>query len=357
MSGGLRRRTTGSLPGSLARADARRSGDASPQVGGPSGALRRLAVARVLRLADGRASGGFHRRRPTARPGARHRAAGARRSRVRRRRGPARPSRRSGAVPGRPARAVAGRRPRTTSRRRRRPRRRDRCAVLARPRPAAVRPRPELAEPLVPVGRGLLRGVFDAPAAARAVFGARRGRRRYDSPPLAPRPLGVPRPSATLNQPPALPPRTQTNEEGRSTSSGATLFKHVRRRPTLPRGPPRSTIGAEGLNFRVRNGTGCFPFAITAETLLRCHRPSSVKQACMATVSREPHSGRETSNGVEAKPLGLLVPVSCTRCRASTSGLSTQSSSWGPYLVNPEGDLILRRASRLDAFSGYPFRT
>ena len=60
---------------------------------------------------------------------------------------------------------------------------------------------------------------------------------------------------------------------------------------------------------------------------------------------------------VEAKPLGLLVPVSCTRCRASTSGLSTQSSSWGPYQVNPEGDLILRRASRLDAFSGYPFQT
>ena len=27
---------------------------------------------------------------------------------------------------------------------------------------------------------------------------------------------------------------------------------------------------------------------------------------------------------VEAKPLGLLVPVSYTRCRASTSGLSTQ---------------------------------
>src|ERR1700722_7151050 len=30
---------------------------------------------------------------------------------------------------------------------------------------------------------------------------------------------------------------------------------------------------------------------------------------------------------------------------------------WGPYQVNPEGVLILKRASRLDAFSGYPFRT
>jgi hypothetical protein len=55
--------------------------------------------------------------------------------------------------------------------------------------------------------------------------------------------------------------------------------------------------------------------------------------------------------------LGLLVPVSSMRCRTSTSGLSTQSSSWGPYPVNPVGDLILERASRLDAFSGYPFRT
>ena len=45
-------------------------------------------------------------------------------------------------------------------------------------------------------------------------------------------------------------------------------MKNVRRRPTLPRGPPRSTIGAEGLSFRVRNGTGRFPFAMTAETLL-----------------------------------------------------------------------------------------
>jgi hypothetical protein len=50
------------------------------------------------------------------------------------------------------------------------------------------------------------------------------------------------------------------------------LVWYVRRCPTLPRGLPRSTIGAEGLNFRVRNGTGCFPFAVTAETLWRCNR-------------------------------------------------------------------------------------
>ena len=35
-----------------------------------------------------------------------------------------------------------------------------------------------------------------------------------------------------------------------------------RQRPTLPEGLPSSTIGAEGLNFCVRNGYRCFPFAI-----------------------------------------------------------------------------------------------
>ena len=139
-------------------------------------------------------------------------------------------------------------------------------------RPTAVWPRPSLAEPLVPVGRGPLRGVFDVPAATRALFGTPRP--PPVRPPFAPRPLGVPCPSATPTNLQLCHHRTQTNEEGRSTSSGATLFTYVRQRPTLPRGPPRSTIGAEGLNFRVRNGTGCFPFAITAETLLRCHRPS-----------------------------------------------------------------------------------
>jgi hypothetical protein len=39
-----------------------------------------------------------------------------------------------------------------------------------------------------------------------------------------------------------------------------------RRRPTLPPSFPGSTIGAGGLNFRVRNGTGCIPSAMTTET-------------------------------------------------------------------------------------------
>ena len=42
--------------------------------------------------------------------------------------------------------------------------------------------------------------------------------------------------------------------------SGGLCPMFVRRRPTLPQPLGCSTIGAERLNFRVRYGTGCFPF-------------------------------------------------------------------------------------------------
>lgn len=59
--------------------------------------------------------------------------------------------------------------------------------------------------------------------------------------------------------------------------------KDVRRRPTLPRSPPRSTIGANGLSFRVRNGTGRFPDAMTAETLRneRAPAPTTPQEGCV----------------------------------------------------------------------------
>ena len=49
----------------------------------------------------------------------------------------------------------------------------------------------------------------------------------------------------------------------------ALVAKCVRRRPTLPHSGPCSTIGAERLSFRVRDGTGRFPLAMVAETLWR----------------------------------------------------------------------------------------
>ena len=53
--------------------------------------------------------------------------------------------------------------------------------------------------------------------------------------------------------------------------------------------------------------------------------------------------------------LDLLVTVSYIRYRTSTSVLSTSCSLRGLRLAT--GDLILRGASRLDAFSVYPVRT
>src|SRR3954465_6273003 len=47
------------------------------------------------------------------------------------------------------------------------------------------------------------------------------------------------------------------------------LSDRCRRRPTLPRPLGRSTIGAVGLNDRVRDGNGCGPYALVASDIRR----------------------------------------------------------------------------------------
>ena len=132
----------------------------------------------------------------------------------------------------------------------------------------------------------------------------------------------------------------------------------VRRCPSLPHGPPCSTIGAERLNFRVRNGAGCFPFAMITETLWRCQRPfqcpSLGKLGDTPTVSRELHGGRVAPLYEQA--LGLLVSVSSMHYCTSTSDLSP-SDLLGVLRVNLWEPSSWSDASRLDAFSGYHFRT
>ena len=96
-----------------------------------------------------------------------------------------------------------------------------------------------------------------------------------------------------------------------ATQAGWPFYKEVRRCPTLPQGPPCSTIGAEQLSFRVRNGTGRFPLAMAAETLLMFQSFKSMDATThggannhsswfmrFSTVHREPLSGRSTKNGV-----------------------------------------------------------
>jgi hypothetical protein len=63
-----------------------------------------------------------------------------------------------------------------------------------------------------------------------------------------------------------MPPVPQNQKSPKQKASG---FKKIFRQcPTLPHSFPCSTIGAEELNFRVRDGNGCDLFAITTGKIL-----------------------------------------------------------------------------------------
>ena len=151
----------------------------------------------------------------------------------------------------------------------------------------------------------------------------------------------------------------------------------LRRRATLPHSVGCSTIAVQGLSFRVRNGTGRLPLAMAAANLLlsgeplagsllagglgtgwwtllivSCVHGLSFRVVCIAACGALPDP-----HGLGLCRASPLVPVGSTARAASTSGLSTTCSAWGVSGLAAQGILILERASRLDAFSGYPFRT
>ena len=80
----------------------------------------------------------------------------------------------------------------------------------------------------------------------------------------------------------------------------------------------RSTIGAKDLHGRVRDGIGCYTLAIATRSF-KCAVVSCVFAGVVHRVCR--YAWRAI------KPIELLVPVSFTRHRASTPGLSTWWSS------------------------------
>ena len=119
-----------------------------------------------------------------------------------------------------------------------------------------------------------------------------------------------------------------------------------------------STIGANDFHGRVRDGIGWFTVAITT-------RPSGHTKHILKDILIRPVDGADMNmlggNMVfpipafcirPIKPIEQLVPVSFTHYCASTPGLSTWWSSTVLKRI-----LVLRGASRLDAFSGYPVRT
>src|SRR4051794_29815 len=155
----------------------------------------------------------------------------------------------------------------------------------------------------------------------------------------------------------ANPPRHRSETTKGLPVSERPFVEDVRRRPTLPPRHQGSTIGAEGLSFRVRNGTGRFPFAIVPPKLYgvvaSSLRPDKGGRD-EPTAARELHSGRVASLWSSPRPIstGQLHALPHFHFRPINPLV------WrGPYQVDPVGDLILKRASRLDAFSGYPFRT
>ena len=125
-------------------------------------------------------------------------------------------------------------------------------------------------------------------------------------------------------------------------------FVEIRRRPTLPGGIPPSTIGAGGLNFRVRKGYGCDPTAKATEICFKRGAP----------IGAQPFETSIASTNFIVNPspraisTGQLNMLPCLHFRPINVMVSH-----GPYLVDPVGNLILERASHLDAFSAYPFRT
>ena len=83
--------------------------------------------------------------------------------------------------------------------------------------------------------------------------------------------------------------------------------------------------------FLVRCGIPC-------RTSRRAHMGLCCLLSGCGTSPRPISTGRLGITAVHLRPIN---PVFC----------------WGPYPVDPVGNLILKRASRLDAFSGYHFRT
>ena len=146
----------------------------------------------------------------------------------------------------------------------------------------------------------------------------------------------------------------------------------VRRRPTLPHPGGCSTIGAEGLSFRVRNGTGRFPLAMTAVTLWSCVQQQTLL-VLGSLVAAHPWSwvwcgqpgevcvcisrvAQWTRSIFVASPrpisTGQLHTLRCFHFRPINPVVLP-----GALTLYGVGVLILEQASRLDAFSGYPFRT
>ncbi len=149
-------------------------------------------------------------------------------------------------------------------------------------------------------------------------------------------------------------------------------------RPIFPGSCPRSIVGAGTFHFRVRYGNGWVHSALaTKATALHSRRKAS------GTPLSDRPGGLETTGPIvrgvpePSRAERWIVSRSCRpgvvhELNDEPSAISTASLKplpavharpinqvvyLGPYPINSVGTLIFGRASRLDAFSGYPCRT
>lgn len=130
---------------------------------------------------------------------------------------------------------------------------------------------------------------------------------------------------------------------------GGDLLSHVLR---------RSTIGATALNGRVRDGIGCFARAMTTKprkthaVRIRfddAHYPSQHTGSCM--LPDPPRLGSLASTGSNQAYRAISTGQLNALLRLHLRPIDEV------VYLGPQGYLVSRGASRLDAFSGYPFRT
>ena len=121
---------------------------------------------------------------------------------------------------------------------------------------------------------------------------------------------------------------------------GGDLLSHVLR---------RSTIGAVALNCRVRDGIGCFAHAMITSPNKQNQAPSQVDLGLCVYSFRS--SRRLASTGSNQ----AYRTISTGQLNASLR-LHLRPIDVVVY-HGPQGYLVLKGASRLDAFSGYPVRS
>ncbi len=120
-------------------------------------------------------------------------------------------------------------------------------------------------------------------------------------------------------------------------------------------GRPHTTIGAERFHFRVRKGIGWFPLAIAARQTFIAF--SNLKNSDVKKVSHAvayTHQSALVLYGQAARAISTGWLHSLLNFHTQPINLVVFEGSSGTSRV--QGNLILKGASRLDAFSGYPVR-